>query len=477
MLEWRRMRLGRVICPLLAIAALAGAALAQDLPARCTDLTRPDRDGRFIALADLARPASALDGDEPLVLVDRSPQGALPPSYAPDDLVDLATMRPTRPFRCLPPRTQCLRRDAARDYRAMARAMRDDGLSPHVSSAFRRYQTQCSTFSRWVRRGALCEAATASALPGHSQHQLGTALDLFTYEWTNAGDKFRPGFGCTPGGRWIAAHAHEHGFVLPYPLHPDLRRDGSDCAAVDGGEERVDPRTGYRYEPWHLRWVGRERAAEFRAARAASEPGTARELTPDQWLRARRGEPGTVGVPVCDGCNCDRCATFADDGPCETPAWALNADGSRPEPAHPPRIESARLERDSDRVVVVATVRVAQNTATQGPVVTEASGAWYRRGRRPTQLADGRARRFAPIEGAYRLVIGFDRRDDWPWGAALVAPSRSGVMNGVHAPFAAAPGTIEVRVPIEGLAAGTRVRLGVAHGARVDAVAWSGGAP
>jgi len=471
------MRLGRVICPLLAIAALAGAALAQDLPARCTDLTRPDRDGRFVALADLARPASALDGDDPLVLVDRSPRGALPPSYAPDDLVDLSTMRPSRPFRCLPPRTQCLRRDAARDYRAMARAMRDAGLSPHVSSAFRRYQTQCSTFMRWVRRGALCEAATASALPGHSQHQLGTALDLFTYDWTNGGDKFRPGFGCSPGGRWIAAHAHEHGFVLPYPLHPDLRADGSDCAAVEGGEERVDPRTGYRYEPWHLRWVGREAAAAYRAAWAASDPGTATELTPDRWLRARRGDERTVGVPVCDGCNCDRCATFADDGPCETPAWTLSADGSRPAPAHPPRLVSARLERVDGRVVLVAGVRVAQNTVTQGPVITEASGARYRRGSRDAQLPGGPTRRFDPIEGAHRLAIGFDRRRDWPWGVALVAPDRDGVMNGVLEAFAAAPGDLELRVPLEGVSAGTRVRVGIADGARVDEVGWSGVAP
>ncbi len=471
------MRPPRALLALACVAALAGGALAQDLPGRCAELARPDDDGHFVALADLVRPASVLDGDDLLVLVDRSPEGALPPEYRPDDLVDLATMRPERAWRCTPPQRQCLRREGALAYRELARAMRDAGHAPHVSSAFRDYRVQCATFQRWASRESFCEAVEASALPGRSQHQLGTTLDLFTYEWTNGGDKFRPGFGCSPGGRFLAEHAHEHGFVLPYPLHPDRQQPGRACAARGDDEARLDPRTGYRYEPWHLRYVGRQAAARFRDARAASGIGTPSELAFDAWLRREARAALPVAIPVCDGCNCDRCATFADEGPCETPAWRLGSSGGRPTPIASPRIEQVMLTRAGERVVLEARVVVAPNTTTQGPIVTERSGATFRRGAREVRLEGGLTRGFPPIDGAHRLAIGFDGRPDFPWRVALVRPERDGVENGWDAPIPAAPGELVVRVPMEGVRPGTAVRVGIAEGRSAVPVAWSGAAP
>jgi LAS superfamily LD-carboxypeptidase LdcB len=49
-------------------------------------------------------------------------------------------------------------------------------------------------------------------------------------------------FAATPAGRWLAEHAHEYGFVISYP-------DGATAV------------TCYEFEPWHLRYVGRENAA------------------------------------------------------------------------------------------------------------------------------------------------------------------------------------------------------------------------
>ncbi len=224
----------------LALAAssawLARPAPAQELPPRCGGLCRPDRRGCFVSRADLVRGESFVDGDELLALVNRTPAGALPHHYAPRDLVDLETMRHERASRCVPPRKQCLRADAATAYAGLAEAMREAGLRPYVSSAFRAYPVQCATFLGWAsrERGGFCAAATASALPGHSQHQLGTAMDLFTRDWMDGGNRFREGFGCSPGGLWIAAHAHEHGFVVSYPLHPDYRRPGEACGAIRG---------------------------------------------------------------------------------------------------------------------------------------------------------------------------------------------------------------------------------------------------
>lgn len=447
---------------------MAAGAPAQDLPPRCSGLVQADGRGRFVSPADLLAPAALVDGDDLLALVNRTPVGALPHDYVPRDLVDLATMQPARAQECVPPRKQCLRAEAARAYAELAAAMHAAGLRPYVSSAFRAYAVQCATFRHWASRarGGFCEAVTASALPGHSQHQLGTAIDLFTRDWLEGGDRFREGFGCTPGGRWIAEHAHEYGFVLPYPLHPDYRREGSDCAGRERGDEaRIDPRTGYRYEPWHLRYVGREPAARFRRAWEASGPGTTREITLEQWLHAERGEDAFIDAPVCDGCNCDRCATFATDTrtPCERPPLRFDSRG-RPQPAAgPPSLLAAELVRDGARVVLHARVSVPDNTLTQPPIVTPASGAYFVRGERDARLARFRSRPFPDREGAWRLAIGFGENEQyWPWRAALAARHRDGTANGHDARLPAPPGELELTIPMEGVLPGTLVRVGLA---------------
>lgn len=445
---------------------LAELAPAQPAPARCEGLRRPDRHGRFVAAADLTR-AHGVDGDDLLVLVNRGPGGSLPHDYAPTDLVDLATSRAARPGECVPPRMQCLRREAAQAFAGLEAAMRAAGLRPLVTSAFRDYQVQCATFLGWAgrdRRG-LCGAASASALPGRSQHQLGTALDLFDRSWVEQGDKFREGFGCSSAGRWIAAHAHEHGFVLPYPLHPDYRREGSDCAAAPGGEARIDPRTGYRYEPWHLRFIGREHAARFLRAWQASGPGSEGELTLEQWLRAERGA-ADVYAPVCDGCNCEGCATFAEGGPspCARPPLRLDTAG-RPLPSvAPPALLEARLERQGTRVVLHAHVRVSENTLTQPPVVTPASGAFFARGEGGARLPRG-ARAFPELADTWRVGIGFGEGRGWPWKVALAAAGDEGLWNGMNARFPAPPGEVALAIPMEGVRAGTLVRVALVSGA------------
>ncbi|MBD4644500.1 D-alanyl-D-alanine carboxypeptidase family protein, partial [Xanthomonas citri pv. citri] len=79
------------------------------------------------------------------------------------------------------------------------------------------------------------EADRVSARPGYSEHQTGLAWDV--------GDAATPTcdleacFGDTAAGRWVAAHAAEHGFVIRYPA---------------GAEDE----TGFAHEPWHLRYVG-----------------------------------------------------------------------------------------------------------------------------------------------------------------------------------------------------------------------------
>lgn len=330
----------------LALLALAASSHAQRAQRPgCPALARPDRDGRFVAREDLAGPRTPVDGDDPLALVNRSPRGSLAPSYAPRDLVDLRTLARAEASTCVPPDRQCLRREAALALRALAGALRAaTGDALVVDSAFRGYATQCQVFGKWAWREGrgFCATAVASALPGHSQHQLGTAVDVLTAAWLRGGYRFRDGFGCTAAGRWLAERAWTFGFVLPYPLHPEHRAPGSDCLARPDARGRLDPRTGYKHEPWHLRYVGVDHAARFRAAWEASGPGTAGEVTLEQWIRRERGVPGPADLPVCDGCACDACATFrprdaTTPAPCPAGPGVVVLDPANEPAARPPR--------------------------------------------------------------------------------------------------------------------------------------------
>jgi zinc D-Ala-D-Ala carboxypeptidase len=106
-----------------------------------------------------------------------------------------------------------------------------------VASAYRSYEDQQASHARLISVfGA--DADGMSAAPGHSQHQLGTAVDF-----TNAaaGYQIWMPFAQTSAYWWLEHHAFQYGFVLAYPR---------------GKEEQ----TGYQWEPWHYRYVGMEDA-------------------------------------------------------------------------------------------------------------------------------------------------------------------------------------------------------------------------
>jgi D-alanyl-D-alanine carboxypeptidase len=455
--------------------ARAGGARST-MPAACGLLRVPDDGGHFIAAEDFTPPVPVVDGDDLLALVNRSPRWVLASSYAPTDMVDLVTGRPTPASLCVPPDRLCLRREAARAYTLMAAAMRAAGHAPKVDSTFRGYGTQCAVFAKWAwRRGTamgFCPATNASAIPGHSQHQLGTAMDLFTLQWVRGGAHFREGFGCSPGGRWIEENSWRFGFVLPYPLHPDYRAAGSDCAARPEDRGRVDPRTGYKHEPWHIRYIGVENAERFHRAWEASGPGTSAEITLEQWLRERLGARDPVEPPVCDGCVCGECASFASGGgPCPAEqSWALDRGGHPVGPRAIPAIVSVRAAREGSSVVVRAVVRVSAQTPTQPPLGDSQGIVSYPRGVTARSLSTREGalpRDYRAIEGAWR--VGVELREErsgrgFPWRVALVTGGRDTTANGFNARALATTGDVDVGVRIEGVRPGQRLRVGLLRG-------------
>ncbi len=408
---------------------------------------------------------SFVDGDDLFALVNRSPTGQLPLDYAPSDLVDLRNGKPLSASEC--EKFQCLRKDAAAALSDLLSAMKAQGFPGKVESAFRSYGAQCGTFLNWARKGSFCEATEQSALPGHSQHQLGTTVDLFTEEWAkDERGVFREGFGCTPAGKFLQEHAWDHGFVMPYPLHPDDRHPKQKCTARWDIPVNINPRTGYRFEHWHIRYVGKEAAQAFKAAWEASGPGTPNELTVEQWLRAKRGVPGgDAELPVCDSCNCGACATLAAPGEsvCDKKKAAalggalhLDAHGLPLRAAREPSITAVSrgaARKKASAAIVEVKVSVAEHTVTQPPIVAPGTAS-YAEGDTYAKLApypETAARAFPPLPGAWVVAIEpvpNTTGTAWPWRAALASPVHAQIYDRANVLLPARAGELTIRVPI-----------------------------
>lgn len=168
-----------------------------------------------------------------LVLVNKS--HALPADHIPDDLI-----APNVPF----PFTQDLpkrymREEAAHALEDLFVASDKAGLDLYAQSGYRSYDRQESIFASNVARDGEDAANNYSARPGESEHQTGLTMDVTSPEIDFGLDT---NFVETDEGKWVKARAHEYGFIIRYPK----------------GKEDV---TRYQYEPWHLRFVGKEVAA------------------------------------------------------------------------------------------------------------------------------------------------------------------------------------------------------------------------
>jgi D-alanyl-D-alanine carboxypeptidase len=193
--------------------------------------------------------------DDLLALV--SQDYGLAADYEPDDLVPLADSFPSAVTRGYP--TQ-VRGNMITPLQDLIAAMHDAGLRPFIVSGFRGYWEQNMARQKWAEQFPDW-AHNISALPGHSEHQLGTTVDFSTPELPPA-IEFHPAFADTSEGQWLAEHAYEYGFTMSYP---------------DGRYEE----TGFNYEPWHFRYVGLELASELRAS----------GLTISEYLLAAFGAP------------------------------------------------------------------------------------------------------------------------------------------------------------------------------------------
>lgn len=123
----------------------------------------------------------------------------------------------------------------------MIKDARNQGFQLIIISGFRSYLKQMRLFNMYVRRDGLEKAKTYSAEPGYSEHQTGLAFDVAS---PGLDESIKEQFQFTKESKWLQDNAHFYGFIIRYPK----------------GKEDI---TEFMYEPWHIRYVGKEDAMEI----------------------------------------------------------------------------------------------------------------------------------------------------------------------------------------------------------------------
>ncbi|WP_051353310.1 D-alanyl-D-alanine carboxypeptidase family protein [Thalassobacillus devorans] len=157
-------------------------------------------------------------------------QHALSEDYVPNELVT--------PDVAFSGEEEQLQPKAATALESMFKAAENDGVQLYAASGYRSYEYQKNLFQFWVSQYGEEQASRVSAKPGESEHQTGLTMDVTNKD---VNFKLKQSFGDTEAGQWIEKHAAKYGFIIRYP---------------DGKE----PITGYAYEPWHLRFIGKDHA-------------------------------------------------------------------------------------------------------------------------------------------------------------------------------------------------------------------------
>ena len=245
-----------------------------------------------------------------LSVVGKPTTEGLPSLYEPEDLVDIEPRYMTPLYRkdytpqyIAEGKMEKMRRSAYIAMTHMLDAAHFANIDLFIHSAYRSYEIQCNVFSvklvkqlsadgfiskKYTGPYALSEMKkdikagykpeftadqlirsmmavnTRSALPGQSEHQLGSAADIVTmipkYE-PQIPSENKPEFSGyaleyemqdTPAFKWLQENAYKYGYALSYP----------NSETLDFTKPNI--RTGYIYEPWHWRYIGVDYATRFK---------------------------------------------------------------------------------------------------------------------------------------------------------------------------------------------------------------------
>ena len=130
---------------------------------------------------------------------------------------------------------KCINKFVYSSFKTMQADAKAVGLNIYIASGYRPYVSQESIYNRYIKRDGKVAADTYSARPGYSEHQTSYTFDL---------NSINDSFAYTDEGKWVNENAYLYGFIIRFP-------------------KGKDKYTGYKYEPWHLRYVGYELAKKL----------------------------------------------------------------------------------------------------------------------------------------------------------------------------------------------------------------------
>lgn len=167
-------------------------------------------------------------GDDLLVLVNK--EYRLPETFVPSDLVKASQAGIRRG------ENYYIRSILINDLRDLVNQSKADGVDLSIRSGYRSFADQLYTYNFWLRANDNIEdeADKVSARAGHSQHQLGTAIDFSSAEIQ---DGLGGQFSGTNAAKWLEDNAWKYGFISSFP-------------------KGYESTTGFNYESWHYRYIG-----------------------------------------------------------------------------------------------------------------------------------------------------------------------------------------------------------------------------
>lgn len=130
---------------------------------------------------------------------------------------------------------KCINKLAYSSFATMKADAAALGLNIYIASGYRPYVSQENIYNRYVKRDGKKAADTYSARPGYSEHQTSYTFDL---------NSINDSFAKTNEGKWVNENAYLYGFIIRFPKGKDTY-------------------TGYKYESWHLRYVGYDLARKL----------------------------------------------------------------------------------------------------------------------------------------------------------------------------------------------------------------------
>ncbi|MGL5315196.1 MAG: M15 family metallopeptidase [Peptostreptococcaceae bacterium] len=171
---------------------------------------------------------------ENLILVNRDNE--VDENFVPRDLVELNVK-----FLNDNKSNNLLKEEVANQVEIMFEDAKKDGINLLAVSGYRSYEYQKKLYQNKVKKVGKYEADKYVAEAGTSEHQTGLAIDILSTEYK----KLDQGFENTKAYKWLIENIEKYGFILRY----------------QEGKESI---TGYRFEPWHFRYVGKDLAEELK---------------------------------------------------------------------------------------------------------------------------------------------------------------------------------------------------------------------